>query len=294
MRVRKGIILAGGSGTRLYPATAGLSKQLVPVYDKPMIYYPITTLMQAGIRDIAIINRPEDINHFQRFLGDGSQWGLSFTYIPQLNPDGLAQAFVLAENFLGGSPSTLVLGDNIFYGQGFQSKLSTAYENMDVATIYGHTVDKPERFGVLGFDDKGRVNAIVEKPSVPASNYAVTGLYFVDCTAPSRAKEIKPSPRGELEITDLLESYLEDSLLEAITIDSDFTWFDTGTHENLLDASIFIKDLQENQNIMLGCPEEIALTKGWIDKEELEKQIHSLPSNAYGNFLRSIIMKESC
>lgn len=289
MKARKGIILAGGSGTRLYPATAGLSKQLVPVYDKPMIYYPITTLMQSGIREIAIINRPEDAEQFERFLGDGSQWGLSFTYIQQPNPDGLAQAFILSKGFLDGAPSTLVLGDNIFYGKKFKEHLLEASQETARTTVFGRSVDKPERFGVLDFNEQGQVTRIIEKPIKPPSNYAVTGLYFVDETAPSRAKDITPSTRGELEITDLLESYLNDSLLDAVIINSDYIWFDTGTHENLLEAAIFVKDLQEKQSILIGCPEEIALVNGWITQEELEKQIHYLPSNGYGNLLRSII-----
>ena len=289
LKARKGIILAGGSGTRLYPATAGLSKQLVPVYDKPMIYYPITTLMQSGIREIAIINRPEDAEQFERFLGDGSQWGLSFTYIQQPNPDGLAQAFILSKGFLDGAPSTLVLGDNIFYGKKFKEHLLEASQETARTTVFGRSVDKPERFGVLDFNEQGQVTRIIEKPIKPPSNYAVTGLYFVDETAPSRAKDITPSTRGELEITDLLESYLNDSLLDAVIINSDYIWFDTGTHENLLEAAIFVKDLQEKQSILIGCPEEIALVNGWITQEELEKQIHYLPSNGYGNLLRSII-----
>jgi len=289
MSRRKGIILAGGSGTRLYPATAGLSKQLVPVYDKPMIYYPITTLMQAGIREIAIINRPEDIGQFKRFLGDGSQWGLSFTYIPQPNPDGLAQAFILAEDFLDGHPSALILGDNIFFGEAFQEKSADAYQNTKLSTIFGYSVDKPERFGVLGFDDKGRINTIVEKPIEPPSNFAVTGLYFVDETAPLRALNITPSERGELEITDLLGSYLEDSLLEAVTLDSKCIWFDTGTHENLLEAAFFIKDSQENKNILIGCPEEIALKKQWITADIIKSRLPLSTKNNYVNHLRNLI-----
>ena len=286
---RKGIILAGGSGTRLYPITVAVSKQLLPVYDKPMIYYPLTVLMLAGIRDIAVITTPQDQDQFRRTLGDGSQWGLSLTYIPQPSPDGLAQAYLLAEDFLAGGPSVMVLGDNIFFGHGLPELLSSARARMDGATVFGYRVADPDRYGVVGFDAQGRVTQIVEKPAVPPSPYAVTGLYFLDGSAPARARGLRPSTRGELEITSLLETYLADGALRVEQMGRGFAWLDTGTHGSLLDAGNFVRTLTERQGQQVGCPEEIAFRQGWIDAGKLRDLAAKLNRNAYGQYLLGLL-----
>ncbi|MGL5008704.1 MAG: glucose-1-phosphate thymidylyltransferase RfbA, partial [Paracoccaceae bacterium] len=269
---RKGIILAGGSGTRLWPITMGVSKQLLPIYDKPMVYYPLSVLMLAGIREIAVITTPEDQAQFQRLLGDGGQWGLRLTYIVQPSPDGLAQAYLLARNFLDGAPSAMVLGDNIFFGHGLPEILAAAGARKVGGSVFGYRVADPERYGVVEFDADGRVRGIAEKPEKPASHYAVTGLYFLDETAPERAARVKPSARGELEIVDLLESYLADGTLSLEKMGRGFAWLDTGTHGSLLDASNFVRTLQARQGLQVGCPEEIAFRAGWIDRAALEKR----------------------
>jgi len=262
MTERKGIILAGGSGTRLYPITIGVSKQLLPIYDKPMVYYPLTVLMLIGIRDILIITTPHDQEQFQRTLGDGRQWGISLSYIAQPSPDGLAQAFILGEAFLDGGPSAMVLGDNIFFGHGLPNLLQQADQTTIGATVFGYRVADPERYGVVDFDGDGTVRAIIEKPPVPPSDYAVTGLYFLDGTAPARARQVKPSARGELEITSLLESYLHDGLLSVKCMGRGYAWLDTGTHSSLLDAGNFVRTLTERQGQQVGAPDEIAFEKG--------------------------------
>ncbi|MEQ9260719.1 MAG: glucose-1-phosphate thymidylyltransferase RfbA [Roseovarius sp.] len=286
---RKGIILAGGSGTRLYPVTIGVSKQLLPIYDKPMIYYPLSVLMLAGIREIAIITTPQDQEQFIRTLGDGSQWGLSLSYIVQPSPDGLAQAFLLTEEFLAGAPSALVLGDNIFFGHGLPEMLARARDAEDGATVFGYRVADPERYGVVDFDEGGRVRHIVEKPEVPPSNYAVTGLYFVDGTAPARAREVQPSARGELEITSLLEMYLADDALRVETMGRGYAWLDTGTHGSLLDAGNFVRTLEKRQGLQAGSPEEIAFAQGWITSEELLKRAEIFKKNDYGDYLKGLL-----
>jgi len=283
---RKGIILAGGSGTRLYPITMGVSKQLLPIYDKPMIYYPLSVLMLAGIREIAVITTPQDQDQFRRTLGDGSQWGLTLTYIVQPSPDGLAQAYLLAEGFLAGAPSALVLGDNIFYGHGLPEQLADADAKPEGGTVFGYRVADPERYGVVDFDDQGRATAIIEKPEVPPSNYAVTGLYFLDGTAPARAKEVQPSARGELEITTLLEMYLHEGLLDVKRMGRGYAWLDTGTHGSLLDAGNFVRTLQERQGLQTGSPDEIAYGLGWIDREGLMARARMFGKNAYGEYLK--------
>lgn len=289
MTTRKGILLAGGSGTRLFPATRGVSKQLLPIFDKPMVYYPLTVLMLAGIREIAIITTPRDREQFERVLEDGSQWGLSFTYVEQPSPDGLAQAYTLCEDFLAGSPSALVLGDNLFFGNGVGALLEAASARDDGGTVFGYRVSDPERYGVLGFDDSGRVTEIIEKPENPPSSYAVTGLYFLDGTAPERARGLKPSPRGELEITDLLETYLKDGTLMVETMRRGFAWLDTGTHASLLSAAEFVGALQQRQGIIIGSPEEIAYRAGWIDAAALSALAAPLMKNDYGHYLQSLI-----
>ena len=266
MKERKGIILAGGAGTRLHPVTISVSKQLLPVYDKPMVYYPLTVLMMAGIREIMVITTPHDVKQFQRTLGDGSQWGISLEYKVQPSPDGLAQAFVLAEGFLSGSPAALILGDNIFFGQELYRALQDANEITSGAAAFGYNVHDPKRYGVVGFDKKGAVKSIVEKPIIPASNYAVTGLYFVDETAPDRAKNIQPSARGEIEITCLLKSYLNDGLLSLHKMGGGFVWMDAGTHDGLLDAGNFVRTLTKRQGIEIGSPSDVAFHMGWIDE----------------------------
>ena len=289
MTARKGIILAGGSGTRLHPITIGVSKQLLPVYDKPMIYYPLSVLMLAGIRQVAIITNPEYINQFKRLLKDGSQWGIEFTYIEQPSPDGLAQAYLLAEGFLNGAPSALVLGDNIFYGDNFSDLLKTADAKTSGGSIFGYRVTDPERYGVIGFDEHGHTNSIVEKPMTPRSNYAVTGLYFLDATASERAKSIKPSQRGELEITNLLETYLNDGSLDVQKMGRGFAWLDTGTHDSLLDAGNLVRTLQKRQGLLVGSPDEIAFENGWITKSELNVISAQFQKNAYGSQLERLI-----
>lgn len=285
MTKRKGIILAGGSGTRLYPITKGLSKQLLPIYDKPMIYYPLSVLMLAGIREIALITTPEDQDQFKRLLGDGSQWGLDFTYIMQPAPDGLAQAYILAENFLDGAPSAMVLGDNIFFGHGLPEMLAAADSQTDGGTVFGYQVSDPERYGVLSYDADGRVVSIIEKPKVPASNYAVTGLYFLDGTAPAKARTITPSQRGELEITSLLDIYLQGGDLSVQRMGRGYAWLDTGTHGSLLDAGNFVRTLEQRQGLQTGCPEEIAFDNGWISNAELIVLAEMNAKNDYGAYL---------
>lgn len=285
---RKGIILAGGSGTRLYPVTMGSSKQLLTIYDKPMVYFPLSTLMFAGIREIAIITTPEDQAQFKRLLSDGSQWGLDLTYITQPSPDGLAQAFILAETFLDGAPSALVLGDNIFFGHGLPELLASADDREVGGTVFGYRVSDPERYGVVGFDDEGNVRSIIEKPEKPASNYAVTGLYFLDASAPERARNVKPSARGELEITTLLEMYLAEGNLTVERMGRGFAWLDTGTHDSLLDAGNFVRTLQKRQGLQVGSPDEIAFGMGWIDREQLLNRADVFKKNEYGVYLQSL------
>ncbi|MDE0850189.1 glucose-1-phosphate thymidylyltransferase RfbA [Yoonia sp.] len=285
---RKGIILAGGSGTRLYPITMAVSKQLLPIYDKPMIYYPISTLMLAGIREIAIITTPQDQEQFKRVLGDGSQWGVSFTWIIQNSPDGLAQAYLLAEEFLDGAPSAMVLGDNLFFGHGLTEMLQKACTR-DENAVFGYQVRDPERYGVVGFGDDGSVTSIVEKPEKPASNYAVTGLYFLDGDAPAKARNIKPSPRGELEITTLLEVYLGEGNLQVHKMGRGYAWLDTGTHASLLDAGNFARTLENRQGLQTGCLEEIAFENGWITPGQLRERAAMFAKNAYGDYLLRLI-----
>ena len=289
MMQRKGIILAGGTGTRLYPATLGISKQLLPIYDKPMIYYPLSVLMLAGIREIAVITTPEDQAQFIRTLGDGSQWGISLTYIEQPSPDGLAQAYLLAEEFLAGAPSAMVLGDNLFFGHGLPDLLVEAAARSEGGTVFGYRVADPERYGVVDFAEDGSVRSIVEKPEVPASNFAVTGLYFLDGSAPQRAAQVKPSPRGELEITMLLESYLVDGTLQVSLMGRGFAWLDTGTHASLLDAGNFVRTLEERQGLQTGSPDEIAYGQGWISSEQLAERAKVFGKNTYGRYLEQLL-----
>ncbi|UFS65425.1 glucose-1-phosphate thymidylyltransferase RfbA [Paracoccus denitrificans] len=289
---RKGIILAGGSGTRLYPITMGVSKQLLPIYDKPMVYYPITVLMLSGIREIVIITTPEDQAQFRRLLGDGSQWGLRFEYLVQPSPDGLAQAYLLAEDFLAGAPSAMVLGDNIFFGHGLPLLLEAADRRATGGTVFGYQVSDPERYGVVDFDAAGRARAIIEKPAQPPSNFAVTGLYFLDGTAPRRAAEVRPSARGELEITTLLESYLHEGQLSVEKMGRGFAWLDTGTHASLLDAGNFVRTLENRQGLQTGCPEEIAFEAGWISADELRARAAQFSKNAYGRYLMRLLGEE--
>ena len=285
MTQRKGIILAGGSGTRLYPLTMAVSKQLLPIYDKPMVYYPLTVLMLAGIREIMVITTPQDQDQYKCLLGDGSQWGIRLEYKIQPSPDGLAQAFILAEDFLDGAPSAMVLGDNIFFGHGLPEVLEAADAHGNGATVFGYHVSDPERYGVVAFDDEGTVQSIVEKPEVPPSNYAVTGLYFVDGTAPERAKEIKLSARGELEITSLLETYLNDGSLRVEKMGRGYAWLDTGTHASLLDASNFVRTLTERQGLQVGSPDEVAYQLKWISKDQLLERAQVFTKNNYGQYL---------
>lgn len=284
-QARKGIILAGGSGTRLHPATLAISKQLLPVYDKPMIYYPLSTLMLAGIRDILIISTPQDTSRFEQLLGDGSQWGLNLQYAVQPSPDGLAQAFLIGEQFLNGAPSALVLGDNIFYGHDFQKLLAGANAQTTGATVFAYHVQDPERYGVAEFDAQGKVLSLEEKPAVPKSNYAVTGLYFYDSQVVDLAKSLKPSPRGELEITDLNKLYLQQGQLNVQLMGRGYAWLDTGTHDSLLEAGQFIATLEQRQGLKVACPEEIAFRAGWIDAAQLEKLAQPLLKNGYGKYL---------
>ncbi|WP_417270067.1 glucose-1-phosphate thymidylyltransferase RfbA [Celeribacter sp.] len=289
MTQRKGIILAGGSGSRLFPLTMAISKQLMPIYDKPMIYYPISVLMLAGIREIAVITTPQDQSQFRRLLGDGSQWGVSFTYIEQPSPDGLAQAYILAEDFLDGAPSAMVLGDNIFFGHGLPEMLTAANAKETGGTVFGYHVADPERYGVVKFDAEGTVEQIIEKPEKAPSNYAVTGLYFLDGDAPRRAKMIKPSARGEVEIVTLLESYLTDGTLTVERMGRGYAWLDTGTHESLLDAGNFVRTLSKRQGMQSGCPEEIAFTSGWIDRDKLAEHAETFAKTDYGVYLATLL-----
>jgi len=289
MKARKGILLAGGTGSRLWPITLGLSKQLLPVYDKPMVYYPLTVLMLAGIREIAIITTPADQAQFRRLLDDGSQWGITLEYIVQPSPDGLAQAFILADGWLEGAASTMVLGDNIFFGHGLRDLLRPAAAQTTGATIFGYRVADPERYGVIDFDSDGKARAVVEKPARPPSDLAVTGLYFVDGTAPDRARAVRPSERGELEITTLLVSYLAEGSLEVARMGRGFAWLDTGTHDSLLDAANFVRTLEKRQGTQVGCPEEVAFELGWIDREQLARRARVFAKSAYGAYLRRLM-----
>jgi glucose-1-phosphate thymidylyltransferase len=286
---RKGIILAGGSGTRLYPITISVSKQLLPIYDKPMIYYPLSVLMLGGIREIAVITTPQDAEQFKRALGDGSQWGVSLTYITQPRPEGLAQAYLLAEDFLDGSPSAMVLGDNIFFGHGLPEILAAADAQGTGGTVFGYRVSDPERYGVVDFDENGQARQIIEKPEVPPSNYAVTGLYFLDNTASERAKTVQPSARGELEITTLLETYLYDGLLNVQRMGRGYAWLDTGTHGSLLDAGNFVRTLETRQGLQTGSPDEIAFNQGWISEDKLEERAKLFAKNDYGDYLEGLL-----
>lgn len=288
MTKRKGIILAGGSGTRLYPITMGVSKQLLPIYDKPMIYYPLSVLMLAGIRDIAIITTPEDQSQFQRLMGDGSQWGLSLNWIVQPSPDGLAQAYLLARDFLNGAPSAMILGDNIFYGHGLPDMLARA-DAAPGGTVFGYHVADPERYGVVAFDADGSARQIIEKPSTPPSNYAVTGLYFLDGKAPDLAARVTPSARGELEITSLLQIYLDAGELSVERMGRGYAWLDTGTHGSLLDAGNFVRTLTDRQGQQAGSPDEIAFASGWITRDDLERRTRLFEKNSYGDYLRRLL-----
>ena len=289
MKKRKGIVLAGGSGTRLYPITMGLSKQLLPIYDKPMIYYPLSVLMLNGIQDIAIITTPEDQDQFQRLLGDGSQWGVSFTYIAQPSPDGLAQAYILAEDFLDGAPSAMVLGDNIFFGHGLPDLLQAADARKTGGTVFGYHVSDPERYGVVAFSPDGQAHEIIEKPDFPPSNYAVTGLYFLDGEAPKRARAVQPSERGELEITSLLQTYLDEGALDVQRMGRGYAWLDTGTHASLLDAGNFVRTLEARQGMQTGSPDEIAFANGWIDGDGLTARAEMFKKTAYGAYLKALL-----
>jgi len=287
----KGIILAGGSGTRLYPITEGISKQLMPIYDKPMIYYPLATLMLAGIKDILVITTPEDQDQFKKLLKDGKQFGINISYVVQPSPDGLAQAFILGEEFIGDDTAAMVLGDNIFYGGGFNLNLERAKENAEkgFATIFGNEVKDPERFGIMEIDKNNKVLSVEEKPEHPKSNYAITGLYFYPKGVAEKAKQIKPSARGELEITTLNDMYLQENKLKAEILGDGFTWFDTGTFDSQLDAANMIKSIESNKDKVICCPEQIAYYKNWISKDELQERANLLKKNKYGQYLQKVI-----
>lgn len=289
---RKGIILAGGSGTRLYPVTQVVSKQLLPIYDKPMVYYPLTTLMLAGIRDILIISTPQDTPRFQELLGDGAKWGLNLTYAVQPSPDGLAQAFLIGEKFIDGAPSALILGDNIFYGHDFSLQLQRADARPDGATIFAYTVNDPERYGVAEFDDQGRVLSLEEKPTKPKSRYAVTGIYFYDHIVCELAASLKPSARGELEITDLNRLYLERGTLTCEVMGRGMAWLDTGTHESLLEASQYIEIIERRQGLKVACPEEVAYRQGWVSAAQIEALAKPMLKNNYGQYLMRMLTEK--
>ena len=289
MTPRKGLILAGGSGTRLHPATLAISKQLLPVYDKPMIYYPLSTLMLAGMRDVLVISTPQDTPRFQQLLGDGSQWGMNLQYAVQASPDGLAQAFLIGEEFIGDAPSALVLGDNLFYGHDFAHLLANADAQAVGATVFAYHVQDPERYGVVAFDAAGQAVSIEEKPSQPKSNYAVTGLYFYDSQVVDIAKAVRPSARGELEITDVNKRYLEQGQLNVEIMGRGYAWLDTGTHDSLLEAASFIATLQKRQGLQVACPEEIAFGQKWIDAVQIQKLAAPLSKNGYGQYLLRLL-----